>query len=269
MYDLLGGYLLLCSHLGNWRRKPLKHKDFHKFLALGTDVRGAVGMKGCPKDLEGLIGDEMRMQLYAGDIPGDITPILLSDGRYPENVKQRLKTEAAGILWAKGNLELLDRPAVALVGSRNLSWDGERFATAVGRMAARNGYVLISGNASGTDSIGQYACLEAGGSVISVVADSLVNKRVDDRILWLSEDDFDMNFSSERALSRNQVIHSLGMRTYVAQSEVIRSGTWSGVTRNFKGGWTPIYMHNNGSEAAKQVLEKGGTLVSIEELEGL
>ena len=269
MYDFLGGYLLLCSHLGNTRRRPLKHRDFHKFLALGTDVRGAVGMKGCPAGLEELLGDEPLMQLYARDIPGDITPILLSDGRYPQNVRQRLGTEAAGILWARGNLELLDRPAVALVGSRKLTFEGERFAAAVGRMAARKGWVLVSGNASGTDSIGQQACLEAGGCVISVVADSLLNKRGHDRLLWLSEDDFDMDFSSDRALSRNQVIHSLGMRTYVAQSEVIRSGTWSGVTRNLKGGWTPVCMHSNGSEAARQVLERGGTLVRVEELETL
>ena len=269
MYDMLGGYLLLCCKLGNARRKVLSPEQFHKFLKLGTDVRGAVGMKDCPNELPWLLEDAQQMQQYAKNIPRDIIPLLLTDDRYPALVKERLKELAPGILWAKGNLELLNRPAVAVVGSRGIDAVGLCFATAVGRMAARCGYVLVSGNAEGADRAGQEACLEAGGSVISVVADTLLNKRVHDRILYLSENDYDLNFDRERALSRNQVIHSMGQRTYVAHGKVGRSGTWSGVARNLNGGWTPIYMHNNGSEAAEVIAEKGGTLVRIEELECL
>ena len=268
MYDMVGGYVLLCSKLGIAGRKPLTHAQFHKFLSLGVDVPTAAGMKNCPKALPGLIEDAAAMGRYVKNAR-DIVPIILSDERYPQLVKQRLGEEAPGLLWAKGNLALLNKPTLAVVGSRDLSPEGAEFARTIGTLAAKQGYVLVSGNAAGTDSIAQDACLAAGGCVISVVADRLTDKQPHDRILYLSEDDYDQGFSGARALSRNNIIHSMGAMTYVAQSAVFRSGTYSGTMRNLKNRWSPVIMHSDGSTAAEHFAQLGATLVELQKLRGM
>ena len=266
MYDLLGGYLLLCSKLGQQGRKPLSHKDFHKFLSLNTDLNGAALHPRCPKALPQLVEDHALMQQYAKRRPADIIALILPDSRYPQIVKERLRDEAPGILWCKGNLSLLEMPAISVVGSRDPSPQAAEFTRLVGQMAARQGFVLVSGNAGGTDTLAQNACLEAGGYVISVVADSLLDKQTHDRILYMSEDDYDQSFSGARALSRNQVIHAMGQRTFVSQSGWGRGGTYSGTYRNLKNGWSPVYMHNDGSIAATEFAALGASLMDIRDL---
>ena len=266
MYDLLGGYLLLCSKLGQQGRKPLSHKEFHKFLSLDTDLRSAALHPQCPKALPGLIADHPLMQQYARRRPEDIIALILPDSRYPKIVKDRLGSEAPGLLWCKGNLSLLERPAISVVGSRDPGPAAVEFTRRVGQMAARQGFVLVSGNAGGTDTLAQNACLEAGGYVISVVADSLLDKQAHDHILYLSEDDYDQRFSGPRALSRNQVIHAMGQRTYVSQSGWGRGGTYSGTYRNLKNRWSPVFMHSDGSTAATEFAAMGANLITTRDL---
>ena len=96
----------------------------------------------------------------------------VSDG-YPLLLRKRLGLDSPGSLWIKGDASLLSQPAVSLVGSRDLNEPNREFAREVGRQAALQGYVLISGNARGADRTAQESCLNAGGRVISVVADEL------------------------------------------------------------------------------------------------
>ena len=127
--------------------------------------------------------------------------------------------------------------------------------------------MLVSGNARGADSIAQKACLDAGGQVISVVADALMTQRDWDNVLYLSEEGFDCAFTSARALSRNRVIHALGEKTFVAQCSVGKGGTWSGTVRNLKEGWSPLFCFLDGSEAARQLVQLGVCGISRESLE--
>ena len=84
------------------------------------------------------------------------------------------------------------------------------------------------------------ACLEAGGQVISIVADSLQKQPLVQNVLWLSLDDFDQAFSSQRALHRNHVIHTLAELTIVAQCTLGKGGTWDGILHNLKNGWNSV-----------------------------
>ena len=132
--------------------------------------------------------------------------------------------------------------------------------------AARQGYALISGNARGADSVAQAACLEAGGWVISVVADSLEERCPGSHQLFLSEEDFDELFSVPRALHRNRVIHAMGAATFVAQCTFGRGGTWDGSVQNLHRQWTPLYCFRDGSKAAAELAQMGACLVGQEEL---
>ncbi len=193
-------------------------------------------------------------------------PISRISEQYPYVLREKLGLDCPGCLWLKGNLELLQKPAVSLVGSRVLRKENAAFAREVGRQAARQGYVLISGNAKGADQTAQNACLEAGGKVISIVADSLADCSADDHILYISEDGFDLPFSGLRALSRNRLIHAMGRITIVAQCSFEKGGTWDGTKNNLKKGYGPVFCFQDGSRGIEALLDRGGHPVTMEEL---
>ena len=108
--------------------------------------------------------------------------------------RQKLSLDAPGCFWTKGDTGLLELPKIALVGSRDIDADHLNFAKEVGRQAALQGFALVSGNARGADRAAQDACLQAGGCVISVVADELQKQKGVENVLYVSEDGFDEVF---------------------------------------------------------------------------
>ena len=72
------------------------------------------------------------------------------------------------MLSARGDLGLLERPAVAIVGARNASAAGARFARQLATDLAGRGLVMVSGLARGIDAAAHQGAM-AGGT-IAVVA---------------------------------------------------------------------------------------------------
>lgn len=188
---------------------------------------------------------------------------------YPLRLRKRLGLDAPGCLWAKGDVSLLDAPKISLVGSRELRWENEKFAAEAGAQAAKQGYILVSGNARGADRTAQEACLKNGGKVICVVADSLAEKPIEGNVLYLSEDGFDHAFSAQRALSRNRIIHAFSEKTLVAQSSYCIGGTWDGSAKNLQNGWSSLFCFDDGSPAVGALQQMGATLIGHRELGNL
>ena len=69
---------------------------------------------------------------------------------------------APAVIAVRGRLELLDRPAIAIVGSRNASAVGLAFTERLARELAQAGYVIVSGFARGIDSRAHRASLATG-----------------------------------------------------------------------------------------------------------
>ena len=92
-------------------------------------------------------------------------------------------------------------------------------------MAAREGFTLVSGGASGADTAAQEACLAAGGTVICFVPDELSRYAPRKNLLYCSADGYDLSFSASRALRRNHFIHALGEKVFVAQCPGTSGGT--------------------------------------------
>jgi DNA processing protein len=95
--------------------------------------------------------------------------ITLADPDYPRALLDTADPPA--MLYAIGDLALLSRPAIALVGSRNASVQGMRDAQAYGATLAAAGWCVISGLAQGIDSAAHIGALEAAGgaSTIAVI----------------------------------------------------------------------------------------------------
>jgi DNA processing protein len=72
------------------------------------------------------------------------------------------------LLTARGNLSLLDRQAVGIVGARNASAAACRFARGLAHDLGQNGLVVVSGLARGIDSAAHDGALETG--TIAVIA---------------------------------------------------------------------------------------------------
>ena len=278
------GFLLLCSHLGNPDRKPLTVSQLRTLAQRARSMEKPVQIRDLEAaDLQALgYNPEMALRIQSLLEEGELLDHYLKRGRsfgcepvvrisaeYPLILRKRLGLDAPGCLWAKGDLSILKQPAVALVGSRDLKDANRIFAQAVGTQAAKQGITLVSGNARGADRAAQSACLAAGGYVICIVADELAQHPVQERVLYLSEEDFDEPFSSLRALSRNRCIHALGQMTYVAQCRENKGGTWDGTMKNLRHGWSTVACFRDGSEASFRLEEMGAYLVDTEDLSDL
>ena len=272
------GFLLLTGYLGDSREKPLTIPQLRKLTqrmhALETPgedrelAPGDVLRLGYDAEMAericALLSRTEQLRWYVEQARKmDCCPITRVSLHYPQRLRHCLAAEAPGVLWAKGDPELLQRPAIALVGSRELDAENMAFAKQVGAEAARQGYVLISGNARGADKVAQSSCLEQGGSVISIVSDRLDKYPVQNRVLYLSEDGYDLQFSPARALQRNRVIHSLGSKTLVAQCRLGKGGTWSGTVKNLRAGWSPVFCFRDGSDASRELEQMGATLIDL------
>ena len=276
------GFLLLTSNLGNPGRKPLTVAQFRELMdrsdrinyreiSRDVDVYDFVSIGYSPKFAQHIIDllhDEELLGWYMiRSRKYDCVPVTRASERYPLIVRKRLGADSPGVLWARGDLTLLDTPAIALVGSREIRPENRAFAEEVGCQAALQGLTLVSGNARGADKTAQNACLKAGGRVISVVADSLTAHKPKENVLYLSELSFDEEFSAQRALSRNRIIHSLGRIVFVAQAEAHRGGTWDGTARNLRHGWSPVACFRDGSEAASELEQMGAYGIGLEDLQ--
>ena len=276
------GFLLLSSHLGDPDRKTLtapqlrmlaqrvrqwekpetdRELEARDLLELGFSHDRAV-------QIATLLSQEDLLEHYVSRGKKlSCTPVTRVSEDYPVLLRRRLGLESPGCLWVKGDISLLNRPGIALVGSRDLQEPNRIFAEAVGMQAAKQGLTLISGNARGADQTAQNACLHAGGCVISFVADALSAHPVHDRVLYVSEEDYDAPFSSQRALSRNRCIHALGRMVFVAQSALGKGGTWDGTVKNLRNGWSSIACFRDGSEASLELEQMGAYLVGMEDLQ--
>jgi len=78
----------------------------------------------------------------------------VSDPKYPVLLAQI--NDPPLVLYVRGDTEVLDKPQVAIVGSRKATPDGMRNARELARDLARAGLVITSGLALGID--GQASC---------------------------------------------------------------------------------------------------------------
>jgi len=92
--------------------------------------------------------------------------LVLGQGLYPRALAEL--DDAPPLLTVKGDIALLDRPLVAIVGARNASAAACRFARQLAWDLGRQGAAVVSGLARGIDSAAHDGSLETG--TIGVVA---------------------------------------------------------------------------------------------------
>lgn len=141
------------------------------------DAEGA--LRAPASALRELVGDEASAALQRG--PQDTLLertlrwaqadrhhlVTLADPRYPGLLREI--HDPPCVLHVAGELSLLQRPAVAVVGSRNATAAGKRDAEALARDLSAAGLAIVSGMALGIDAAAHRGGLAGPGSSIAVV----------------------------------------------------------------------------------------------------
>jgi DNA processing protein len=96
-----------------------------------------------------------------------LTPLTCFDAEYPKLLNEIVDPPV--VLWHRGALDCLDRPAVAIVGSRRATPSGLVVARELARGIAEAGLVVVSGLARGIDAAAHLGTLAAGGQTIAVL----------------------------------------------------------------------------------------------------
>ncbi len=100
--------------------------------------------------------------------------ITLEDDEYPDLLREIHDPPIA--LYVRGDLQkALERPALAVVGSRRCSTYGVNVAESLSRDLASHGLTIVSGLARGIDAAAHRGALESSGQTIAVVGTGLEN----------------------------------------------------------------------------------------------
>ena len=97
--------------------------------------------------------------------------VTLADPDYPKALLEI--ADPPPLLYAKGNIALLNKLSIAIVGSRNASVQGEKNAEAFAQGLAVHGLCIVSGLALGIDGAAHRGALKAKGDTIAVVGTGL------------------------------------------------------------------------------------------------
>src|SRR5438094_3934766 len=93
-----------------------------------------------------------------------------SEAGFPPLLRELHDPPPGLFLRGAGEVELLGRPAVAIVGARMCSSYGGQVARMLGRELAAAGLVIVSGLARGVDGEAHRGALEGGGATVAVLS---------------------------------------------------------------------------------------------------
>lgn len=103
--------------------------------------------------------DEARCELEAGESLG-ARLLIRPDSNYPFLLSTI--DPSPPVLWVMGDLSLINRPCLAMVGARNASAGGQRLSRDLARAIGQSGWVIVSGLARGIDAAAHRGALATG-----------------------------------------------------------------------------------------------------------
>jgi len=210
--------------------------------------------------------------------------VTLADTDYPQALLNI--PDPPLLLYVKGRLDLLNHPALAVVGSRNATPQGINNAEAFSRTLSEAGLCIVSGMAHGVDAAAHRGALQGRGSSIAVVGTGL------DRIYPAANRDLAHALAADGAIvsefplgtpplaanfpRRNRIISGLGIGTLVVEASV-QSGSLITARLALEQGRDvfaiPGSIHAPQSKGCHRLIKQGAKLVEaaqdiLEELGG-
>lgn len=149
------------------------------------------------------------------------------DDEYPEQLK--FISDNPFVLSCIGDVSLLKRKQVAIVGSRSVSVLGSKLTRKMAGTLAKKGYVITSGLARGVDALSHLGCLDENGKTIAVLGSSvdfvypsenedLYNSIIQNGGLIISENKVGSGIVSKHQFpKRNRIISALSCAVVVTE----------------------------------------------------
>lgn len=194
---------------------------------------------------------------------------------FPQLLKNNLKKNGCPVLlYAKGNIALLNQPSVAVVGARSASEISLNFTRKISSKLAKEGKVVVSGFAKGVDRVALDAAVSVEGKSVIVLPQGIstfasgfkqyYKQIIEGKVLVVSAYAPKVPWSTRLAMDRNRFIYGLASEIYVTESNE-GGGTWSGVINGLKRD-CKIFVRkpNDGEKNANQLLiEKGCSAIIL------
>jgi DNA processing protein len=180
------------------------------------------------------------------------------------------------LLYVKGNVSLLNRPSVAIVGKRNAGAEAIKVADSLASELAGKGINITSGYAAGIDAAAHLAALRAGGTTSIILAEGIAHFQTkaefrdlmtEDNFLVISQFQPDVKWAAYMAMTRNKLVGALSGTVVVVVSGQERdtsgrnSGTFNAGISALKMG-IPVFVVTPGHfadnpEGNRQLVAKG------------
>lgn len=162
-----------------------------------------------------------------------------NDKEYPQRLKEI--TNYPKKLYAMGNIELLNKASISMVGSRDADEYGIEQAKRFAAYLSQKGICIVSGLARGIDSISHINSKSEIGKTIAVIASgfkhiyppenkNLFYEIIDEGGLIISEWEPDVGIDMGKFPRRNRIISGISLGTILVES-AYRSG--SNITANY------------------------------------
>lgn len=277
--------LLLVTRAVPCSEKPLSAREFWDVVEVVGDPASLLGKS--IQQLEQQIGAGLasrvaalveRATALAFELErleqAGIHTISAFDDDYPSRWRERLGVATPALLHLVGPAALLARPGLAIVGSRDVGEAPAEAAKQAARAAVEAGRAVISGGARGSDRLAMSAALDAGGSVVGVLADALTRNAndpevrraiADERLCLVTPYAPTAPFSAGNAMARNKLVYSLAETTLVVACEEGKGGTWAGAIEALERGYGRVVVWTgDGAPQGNSVLADKGALPIVD-----
>ncbi|WP_210093520.1 DNA-processing protein DprA [Ruegeria sp. HKCCSP346] len=202
-----------------FRRLLREHGSAQNALAALPEMARAAGIKGYETCPPGVIEAELRAAKAA-----KARLLCLGSADFPAALAGL--NEAPPLLWAIGDVSLLQKPTIAMVGARNCSSLGARMARGLATELGSKGHVIVSGLARGIDTAAHMAALEtgtvavmAGGvDVIYPAENTELAHDIASRGLRISEQPMGVTPQARHFPRRNRIISGLAQAVVVVEA---------------------------------------------------
>jgi len=256
---------------GEYRRLARRLRELHREPAHLLEPDGGSLLKECgitldPGQLQGLLDRGFLLaQAVERWRSRAIWVVSRADGQYPQRLKRRLKDNAPPVLYGCGDASILNAGGLAIVGSRNVNETLLRYTESVGRLTAAARRTVISGGARGIDQAAMGGALQAGGSVVAIVADGLNKAAVrreyrealmDGRLALICPYDPAAHFNVGHAMQRNKLIYALADAALVVNADNRKGGTWAGASEQLtRLNFVSVYVYVRGEDLTMGLAE--------------
>jgi DNA processing protein len=258
---------------GESRRQLLKTFGLPEavFSAGAGPLRAVVGATLAERLLGQDCEAEIDTTMTWAEQPGNHI-ITLADAAYPQALLAA--ADPPVLLYAKGRLDLLNRPAISIVGSRNATKQGEASAEHFAASLSSAGLTVVSGLALGIDAAAHRGALSGRGSTIAVIgtgADRIYPSRnedlarqIADKGVVISEFPLGTPAIAANFPRRNRLIAGLGRGCLVVEAAE-RSGSLITARLAAEAGLEvfaiPGSIHSPLSKGCHKLIKQGAKLV--------